>query len=132
MSKPFGTLMDDLDSGTSSAVRAFVEERVRQKTVEKWTTEHDDQHREDEMALAAACYALPRGRRADTPGLTGRPFLSFFWPWSWQWWKPSPADRKREIVKAGALLLAEYERLERLEKPAPYFDATDPTIPLEP
>lgn len=42
------------------------------------------------------------------------------WPWNREWWKPSISDdtesRKREIEKAGALLLAEWERLDRLQE----------------
>ncbi|MNY70647.1 hypothetical protein D3C86_2088230 [compost metagenome] len=34
------------------------------------------------------------------------------WPWSEDWWKPSPEPR-RNLVKAGALILADIERLDR-------------------
>lgn len=33
------------------------------------------------------------------------------WPWHRVWWKPS--TRRRNLVKAGALILAEIERLDR-------------------
>lgn len=33
------------------------------------------------------------------------------WPWDFQWFKPS--DDRRNLVKAGALILAELERLDR-------------------
>lgn len=32
-------------------------------------------------------------------------------PWDNEWWKPSPDDRKRELVKAGALIAAAIDRL---------------------
>jgi hypothetical protein len=93
-------------------IEAIRIERERQKAVEGWTPEHDDQHDGDQLAKAAACYALPRYSRQDGCG------RRFFWPYTWaeKWWKPSPDNRKREIEKAGALLAAEWDRLDRLEK----------------
>ncbi len=84
-------------------------ERRRQVDVEGWTPEHDVEHYEDDLALAAACYALPplpvgRGYGEDRP--------PFMWPWSARWWKPTPHDRVRELVKAGALIAAEIDRLQ--------------------
>jgi hypothetical protein len=83
----------------SKAVRDVIDERQRQKDVEGWTPEHDDDHANGEMARAAACYAI--GRRVRT-----------FWPWSEKWWKPK--DRRRDLVRAGALIIAEIERFDRL------------------
>jgi hypothetical protein len=37
--------------------------------------------------------------------------LEWLWPWSVQWWKPK--DRRRDLVRAGALIVAEIERLDR-------------------
>jgi hypothetical protein len=34
------------------------------------------------------------------------------WPWDPSWWKPSP-DPIRNLVKAGALIAAEIDRLQR-------------------
>ena len=34
------------------------------------------------------------------------------WPWNLIWWKPTPNDRIRELVKAGALIAAEIDRLQ--------------------
>lgn len=39
------------------------------------------------------------------------------WPWDESWWKPT--NRRRDLVKAGALILAEIERLDRAEAPKP-------------
>ncbi|MHA4733248.1 hypothetical protein [Ensifer adhaerens] len=80
-----------------------LEERDRQKSVEGWSTAHDDQHIDNELSRAAASYTI--GNLA-------------YWPWSPAWWKPS--DRRRNLVKAGALIIAEIERLDRAA-----FDATD-------
>lgn len=82
------------------------EERDRQITEEGFTHEHDDQHMRGELARAAAAYAAPQ-------------YVVPLWPirWTRAWFKPTPGDRKRELVKAGALLQAEFERIERREEP---------------
>lgn len=90
------------------AARDVLAERERQKAVEGWTEAHDDEHNDGSLAVVAACYVLPEQER----GSRGRPVM---WPDSWHfsWWKPSPNHRRRELVKAGALILAEIERLDR-------------------
>ncbi|MBU9579576.1 hypothetical protein KTE26_14170 [Ralstonia mannitolilytica] len=86
-----------------AAVRDVIAERIRQVTHEGWTVDHDDAHDKGEMAEAAACYA----REAATPHAG----LPNGWPWSRRWWKPTTP--RRMLVKAGALILAEIERLDR-------------------
>ncbi len=88
-----------------TGIEAIAAERKRQVEAEGWTPEHDRQHKEGELALAAICYATPLRFRS-VWAVVGK-----LWPWSSYWWKPTPNDRKREIVKAGALLAAEYNRL---------------------
>lgn len=39
--------------------------------------------------------------------------LGFSWPWNGRWWKPT--NRRRDLIKAGALIVAEIERLDRAE-----------------
>lgn len=82
-------------------------ERARQQLVEGWTCEHDDAHDGGEMAIAAACYAAHHDGDEDTP----RWSLLRWWPWDAKWFKPT--DRRRDLVKAGALIVAEIERLDR-------------------
>ena len=88
----------------SDAARDVLVERQRQISGEGWSTGHDDEHTESEMALAAACYACAAAgyRRSAMPPM---------WPWSEAWWKP--ANGRRDLVRAGALILAEIERLDR-------------------
>lgn len=102
-----------LSEGGVRAIAAFLAERNRGQQVEGYTAEHDDKHADGELAQAAACYALPEFLRRFP--VTGGTYRSQIWPWEAKWWKPAPAVRKREIEKAGALLLAEWERLDRLE-----------------
>lgn len=75
-------------------------ERWRQINEEGWSPEHDDDHDKGELANAAACYAI-----GDPMGL---------WPWELSWFKLG--DRRRNLVKAGALIIAEIERLDRAGK----------------
>lgn len=89
---------------TTDAARDVFAERERQKSVEGWTPEHDDEHDDGQLASAAACYAL--SATAYEEGSFER-----FWPWASTWWKPK--NRRRDLVKAGALILAEIERLDR-------------------
>jgi hypothetical protein len=88
-----------------SAIELIAAERQRQIEVEGWSPEHDDQHRRGELARAAACYAVGSNELRD--GHNG------VMPWESRWWKPSPDNRVRDLVKAGALIVAEIERLQR-------------------
>ena len=90
-------------NGQTRAVRDVIAERRRQIETEGWTPEHDDEHGAGEMAAAAACYAL----NAAGCGCE----VARNWPWDRSWWKPSTP--RRDLVKAGALVLAEIERLDR-------------------
>lgn len=83
-------------------------ERARQINVEGWTAEHDDKHRDGEMLRAAVLY-LWHGTDKGAPLQAGGTPVS--WPWEDKWWKPK--DRRRNLVRAGALCLAEAERQKR-------------------
>ncbi|HWK65355.1 MAG TPA: hypothetical protein VNS34_10465 [Rhizobiaceae bacterium] len=97
--------------GWQGGVAAIAAERQRQIDDEGLTPEHDDEHSDGELADAAGCYAHHAGlddasrSRADGP-----PVL---WPWADEWWKPT--TRRRDLIKAGALIAAEIDRLVRLE-----------------
>ncbi|WP_175739646.1 ead/Ea22-like family protein [Burkholderia ambifaria] len=87
------------------AIRDVISERRRQIADECRTASQDDTLDECELAAAAACYAI--GSRDISTCSNCRPL----WPWPAQWWKPSTA--RANLVKAGALILAEIERLDR-------------------
>lgn len=101
--------------GIATALADVAAERRRQVAVEGWAPEHDDDHNDFELSRAAVCYALAPWRKTETPDLAARPGV--WWPWASKWWKPS--DDRRDLVKAGALILAEIERLDRLASPSP-------------
>lgn len=94
-----------------SAIELIADERKRQIEVEGWTPEHDQRHFLGELAAAAACYATPPVARIHKNQFTGTPTI---WPWASEWWKPTPAMRVKELAKAGALIVAEIERLQKL------------------
>lgn len=99
----------------TSAIELVMAERHRQVTVEGYTAEHDSHRNTQVLAKAAAVYALPDGYRDYKQLLDGSGELPKYWPWNHQYWKPTPNDRIRELVKAGALIIAEIERLQLQE-----------------
>lgn len=95
-----------------TAIELIAAERNRQTAVEGFTVEHDDAHDNHQLATAAACYALPS--RISDKEVWDKPLLDLMWPWEPEWWKPEQS-RIRNLVKAGALIAAEIERLQRME-----------------
>jgi hypothetical protein len=82
----------------------------RQVEGEGWTTEHDDTHTDGEMSAAAAAYAF-----SAFIGMSYRAFAAEpigFWPWDVEWWKPKTP--REDLVRAGALIAAEIDRLDRM------------------
>lgn len=89
------------------AARDVLAERQRQIDVEDWKPEHDDEHADGEMAMAAAAYAIS-SRTGNSA------WARSLWPWKEWWWKPKSA--RQDLVRAGALIIAEIERLDRALK----------------
>lgn len=71
-------------------------ERVRQQTREGFGPERDDAYEHDELVRAAEAY------RRREPGL-----------WPWGSWLLKFRTRRRDLAKAGALYMAESDRLVR-------------------
>lgn len=90
-------------------------ERRRQVEAEGWTPEHDAQHAAGELAEAAACYAVPEPlfvQRSSTIGGSAKlPNTHFTNLWPFGCWHYKPKDRVRDLVRAGALIAAEIDRL---------------------
>lgn len=108
-------------------------ERQRQIDAEGWTPEHDDEHDDGSLAMVAACYAASERIYTRTDAAVG---VSFFDPWPDSWddlWDKraqygngyaagngiadpdsySHEERLDLLVKAGALIAAEIDRLLR-------------------
>jgi len=114
-----------------SGIELISAERERQINQEGWTEAHDDEHTDGSLALAAVCYATPvlirqEDRRANCVGYSDP------WPWDGKYDKrytfkggnelPSPqfyssAKRLDLLVKAGGLIAAEIDRLQRAGQP---------------
>ena len=94
-------------------------ERDRQINEEGWDINSDiKEHDGGELGIAGACYALPIGFRyvlKTTPSFKDE--SPDFWPWDNAWWKPTPDNRIKELIKAGALIAAEIDRLLAIETP---------------
>lgn len=115
--RTLGAMLDVLDPRPEEALTGnepaldyatkMVWERRRQVVEEAFTAQHDRTVNGDgQLAQAAGCYAL-------SAGYARRDAIERLWPWDADWYKPS--DPRRNLIKAGALILAELERLDRVE-----------------
>ena len=91
-------------------------ERRRQIEKEGWTPEHDDSHNLGELSQAGSAYAGVAS--AQCRGAGAEEFDGFMmvcegeWPFESESWKPND-DPIRNLAKAGALIAAEIDRLQR-------------------
>ena len=105
-----------------TGVELIAAERVRQVEQEGWTNEHDEIHSVGELRAAAVCYLFAAGRLLSEPGVPTEKIKSEIifrrlapnWPWGAEWLKISD-DPIRNYVKAGALIAAEIDRIQRAE-----------------
>ncbi len=103
--------------------KEILSERLRQIGEEEFSAERDDKYFNEELSMAAACYALTDEARdciVSVENLCLKQYekgllKEFIWPFKKEWWKPSPDNRRRELIKAAALIIAEIERLDRKE-----------------
>lgn len=86
-----------------------LKERCRQVTEEGCAPESDDGYTDYQLPRAAICYAI---KAAGLPSHRA----TLYWPFPAAAFKPT--ERRANLVKAAALLLAEIERLDRAESPA--------------
>lgn len=101
-----------LRDGTANDVaHELLAERKRQIAEEGWTPKHDERHEPGDLIRAAIAYAVSAASydmRATDGYLAGVavqmwPFVDGF----------KPKDMRRDLVRAGALLIASIERLDR-------------------
>lgn len=105
-----------------SVIDEIAAERQRQIEKEGWTPEHDDEHTDSSLAVAAACYAAPGPIYVEIAQQRG---VFFADPWPWYFnsrgeqvrgrteWEKEGKSRRRQLVIAAALLAAEIERIDR-------------------
>ncbi|TRO33893.1 hypothetical protein EQ845_16730 [Pseudomonas putida] len=95
-----------------TAAQDVLAERRRQIEAEGYTAELDDQYTLGQLADAAGAYAF----WAFTCNIQDFKVTTVppSWPWNPKHWKPT--DQRKMLIKAGALILAEIARLDRMAK----------------
>ena len=119
-----------------TGIELIADERKRQIESEGYTQEHDLFHDVSEFLDAAVSYITPNHKRPtldvtttlsyqpsyaviyDHVGSNGKVYKlrilpPSMWPWGEQYWKPSPKDRVRELVKAAALIAVAIDVLQQ-------------------
>lgn len=97
--------------------RLIVVERVRQMTEEGYDAAHDDKDAERDCGIPLVKAAIAYLHSYDGQLQTARNY----WPWD-DGFKPFAGSKKppqeeiRDLVKAGALIAAEIDRVQRLTK----------------
>lgn len=90
----------------SRAMTAIILERQRQIDVERFDHAHDDAHDKGDLALAGAAYAVAAVHPDVNPPA--------WFPFERGWWKPD--GFRHDLIRSGALILAELERFDRKQK----------------
>lgn len=116
-----------------AGIELIAVERQRQIEQEGWTPEHDDNHQAGELAQAACYYAYPfhhknQGFKGGLSGIEAitvhLDMLAMLWPKGWNaHWRKRREDLRprthretiRDLAKAGALIAAEIDRIQRQE-----------------
>ena len=106
-------------SRSSRGVELIREERVRQYATKGFCAAHDDDHVDNELAFAGACYAMLDS--VDTKEFDR--LWRKMWPFLVTEWSPDKSAINN-LVKAGAFIAAEIDRLLRAEEEDP-GDVTD-------
>jgi hypothetical protein len=101
----------------TEGVKLIAAERRRQIEELGFGVGRDNKYKRGQLAGAGTCYAEVAARQIGRPlrvqtAQAGWKPLNQMWLWSLEWWKPS-ADPLPNLVKAGALIAAEIDRLLR-------------------
>lgn len=94
----------------SAAITDIIAERQRQKDAKGYTETRDDNYLPGVLNLAGAAYAVSVSFLPDAKRRAQR-----LWPWTdaGKYLRASPKDPRSALVKAGALIAAEIERIAR-------------------
>lgn len=108
-------------------MRVVMAERRRQLDAEGWSAAHDDEHDDESLAIVAACYAAhgvaaPDGLVRVLVDANGEPRDAWPSSWGYEWDKRRKHPRLRKLAIAGALIMAEIDRLLRRSLAQPTVD----------
>ena len=92
-------------ANTPAGADLIAAERQRQLDREGYDPSHDDEHDRYELTRAAICYA----KEAVQSEFGWEPPSD--WPWEPEAWKPK--ERLDDLIRAGALIAAEIDRMLR-------------------
>lgn len=106
----------------ASIIEDIARERARQISVKGYGPAHDDYHDFEELACAAATYALgPCHHPLKIQHRDLWPFIE----------GPKFKDRRTDLIRAGALIVAEIERLDRAAEIERASQSHAPEVPGE-
>lgn len=101
-----------------TGIELIAEERQRQIEAEGYSAEHDAQYEDGELADAAAVYALSDDMMDTLDNEWGHDMYLHLWPFGLEYLKKktygSIYERSKDLMKAGALIAAELDRLQNM------------------
>ena len=106
---PLPDTLEDFAIRVGSGLDLIIKERERQISEEGWTPEHDKVHINNELAIAAACYAL-HGNAQGAAAIV-KLSLEDAWPLDIDADKRHKHGYVKRLTIAGALIAAELDRL---------------------
>jgi hypothetical protein len=106
-----------MQTNKTQAASDIRSERNRQVDVEGWSSAHDDKYEKRQLYHAAKSYFIHAMNYPHVGG-TDQEKPPIGWAWEAQFWKPK--NPRRDLVRAGALILAEQERIRRCFKDEAY------------
>lgn len=84
--------------------------RMRNRDLAEFSAGHDDERGAYTLTIAAITYALSAADRVTEDG------VPMMWPWGPDDWHPCRDDRIKELAKAGSLIAAAIDVLQRDEE----------------
>lgn len=100
-------LLKEIEKEFGPGCMLICKERARQKVVKGYDINRDKElYQNEELANASMTYAMD-DEEWDRDS---------FWPWSLEYWNPTPDNRQREFEKSGALMAAQLDVTVNIDK----------------
>lgn len=101
--------LENCQKKNMTGIEIIAKERKRQIEELGFDCSNDLSYNDQQLARAAACYAIPANWKVVWDNNFWRNFIGIYWPWNMKFWKPTPDDRIKELAKAGALIAAQID-----------------------